>query len=64
MVVESEGGSVDSDDISDSVDDGEIFESLGEEDEGGEVAVISGCLGVLDVKTLVDDLEGTDVSVI
>jgi hypothetical protein len=64
VVVESEGSSVDSDDVSDSVNDGQIFESLGEEDEGGEVAVFSGSLGVLDVKTLVDDLEGTDVSVV
>jgi hypothetical protein len=64
VVVESEGGSVDSDDISDSVDDGEIFESLGEEDKGGEIAVISSSLGVLNVKALIDDLEGTDVSIV
>ncbi len=64
MVVESQGGSVDSDDISDSVNDGEIFESLGEEDKGGEVAVVSSSLGVFDVKTLVDDLEGTNVSIV
>jgi hypothetical protein len=41
VVVESEGSSVDSDDISDSVDNGEIFESLGEENKGSEVAVVS-----------------------
>lgn len=55
---------MDSDDISDPVDDGQIFESLGEENKGGKVAVVSGSLLVLDVETLVDDLEGADVSAV
>ena len=63
VVVESESGSVDSDDVSDSLDDWEIFESLGVENEGGIVAGVTGSLLVLDVEGWINDLEGADVSI-
>ena len=56
-IVESKGGSVDTDDISNSGDDGEIFESLGIEDEGSVVAGISSSLLALNVEALVNNLE-------
>ena len=55
-VVESEVGSVDSDDITESVYDWEVLESLGIDDNGGVVM-----LGLL-IKSWVNDLEGADVS--
>jgi hypothetical protein len=55
-VIESEVGSVDSDDITESVDDWEVLESLGIDDNGGVVM-----LGLL-IKSWVNDLEGADVS--
>ena len=56
-IVESKGGSVDTDNISNSGDDGEIFESLGIEDEGSVVAGISSSLLALNVEALVNNLE-------
>ena len=56
-IVESEGGSVDTDDVSNSGDDGEIFESLGVENEGGIVAGITSSLLALNVEALVNNLE-------
>lgn len=64
VVVESEGSSVDSDDVSDSLDDWQIFESLGVENEGGVVAGVSGSLLVFDVEGWINDLEGADVSLL
>lgn len=55
-VIESEVGSVDSDNITESVDDWEVLESLGIDDNGGVVM-----LGLL-IKSWVNDLEGADVS--
>ena len=63
VVVEPEGGSVNSDHISDFLDDGEIFEPLGVEDHGGEVASVSGSFLVLDMETAVHNFEGANVLV-
>lgn len=63
-VVEAEGSSVDTDDVTDSGDDGEVLESLGIQDDGGEVGAVAGALLALDVERGVDDLEGADVSVL
>ena len=52
------------DDISKLGDDWEILESLGVEDEGGEVAGITSSLLALDVEGLINDLERADVSVL
>ena len=52
------------DDVSEAGDDGEILESLGVEDEGGEVAGVSSSLLGLDVEAGVNDLERADVSVL
>lgn len=63
-IVQSQSSSVHSDDVSDSLDDGEIFESLGVQDEGGVVAGVSGALLLLEVERGVHDLEGADVSLL
>lgn len=63
-VVEAEGSSVDTDDVTEAGDNGEIFESLGVEDEGGVVRGVTGALLGLDVEGGIDDLEGADVSVL
>lgn len=63
-VVEAEGSSVDADDVSELGDDGEILESLGVQDDGGEVRAVTGSLLVLDIERGVYDLEGADVSVL
>ena len=63
-VVQAEGCSVHTDDVSKFADDGEIFEALGVEDKGGEVTGISGSLLGLDVEAGVDDLKRADVSVL
>ena len=55
---------MDSNDIPDSLNDGEIFESLGVEDDGGEVSAISGSFLVLHVETCVNHLEGADVLIL
>ena len=62
VVVKSEGDSVESDDITDSVDDGEVLESLGVDNNGG-VVVVRG-LGARGVEGRIDDLEGANVSVL
>lgn len=58
-VVEAESSSVDSNDVTKASDDGEIFESLGVENEGGELVVLA-----LVVKAGINDLEGADVSLL
>jgi hypothetical protein len=63
-VVEAEGSSVDTDDVTEAGDNGEIFESLGVEDEGSVVRSVTGALLGLDVEGGIDDLEGADVSVL
>lgn len=63
MFVESEDGSVDSDDITNSVDNGKIFEFVSVEDEGGIVVFASRFLS-LDVDRWVNDLEGADESLL
>ena len=55
---------MDTDDISETGDDGQVFESLGVEDEGGVVRSITGSLLGLDVERRIDDLEGADVSLL
>ena len=55
---------MDTDDISEAGDDGQVFESLGVEDEGCVVAGVAGALLGLDVEALVNNLEGADVSLI
>ena len=52
------------DDVTEAGDDGEIFESLGVEDEGGVVRGVTGSLLGLDVEGRINDLEGADVSVL
>ena len=64
VVVESEGGSVHSDDISDSLDDRQVFESLSVEHQSGIVTGIPSALLALDVERWVHNLEGADVSVL
>jgi len=63
-IVEAEGSSVNADDITEAGDDGEILESLGIEDDGGEVGAVTGSLLALDVEGGINDLEGADVSVL
>jgi len=63
-IVETEGGSVDTDDVSKASDYRQILESLGVEDEGCVVAGIARPLLGLDVETGINNLEGTDVSLI
>ena len=46
---------MDSNDVSDSVDDGEIFESLGVQNEGSIVAGVSSSLLVLEVERRIND---------
>ena len=62
VLVESEGSPVDSQDIANSVHNGEVFESLGVDDNGSEVVVAG--LGTLSVERVVDDLDGADVLVL
>ena len=50
-LVETEGGSVESDDVSESVDDREVLESLGVDHNSGELLAVQGG---------VDDLERAD----
>jgi hypothetical protein len=64
VVVESEGSSVNSDDISKSLNNGEIFESLGVQNQGSVVAGISASLLALDIETWVNNLKGANVSVL
>ena len=61
-VVEAEGGSVETDDVSDSAHDGHGFEFVSV-DDGGGVVVIGG-LGTGGVKGGVDNLEGANVFVL
>ena len=55
---------MDTDDITEAGDNGEIFESLGVEDESGVVRGVTGALLGLNVEGGIDDLEGADVSVL
>ena len=55
---------MDTDDISETGDDGQVFESLGVEDESGIVAGVSGSLLGLDVEAGINDLERADVSLV
>ena len=64
MVIKSESGSVDSNDISNSLNDGEIFESLGIQNDGGVVSAISGSLLVLNVEGGINNFEGADVLIL
>ena len=54
---------MDSDDISKSGNNGEIFKSLGIDDESGVVAGISSSFLTLKVEAGVNDLQGADVLV-
>lgn len=51
---------MDTNDVSEAGDDGEIFKSLGIEDEGSKVASISALL----VEALINNLERADVSLV
>jgi hypothetical protein len=64
MVIQSQGGSVDSNDISNSLNNGEIFKSLSVENDSGEVTSISSSLLVFDMKTRVNNFEGADVLIL
>lgn len=55
---------MDTDDVTEAGDDGEVFESLGVEDEGGVVRSVTGSLLGLDVEGRINDLERADVSVL
>ena len=55
---------MDTDDISETGDDGQVFESLGVENESGVVAGVSGSLLGLDVEAGINDLERADVSLV
>ena len=55
---------MDTDDISKAGDDGQVFESLGVEDEGSVVAGVAGSLLRLDVEARINNLEGADVSLV
>ena len=59
VVIDSHGGSVNSDDISESVDNWEVFESVGEDDEVSPLVLLSGA-----VEGSVNDLEGAYESVL
>ena len=56
---DSHVGSVDSDDVSDSVDDGEVLESLGVDHDLGELVGLG-----LGVEGGVNDLENADISIL
>ena len=65
-LVETKGGSMDTDDITDTGDDREVFETLGVEDKGGEVGGIrvwgfAGFGGVFDIDARIHDFYGADV---
>jgi len=62
VVVETESDSVESDDITDSVNNGEVLESLGVDDNGGVVVI--GGLGTRGVERRIDDLEGANVGIL
>jgi hypothetical protein len=55
---------VHTDDVTEAGDNGEVFESLGVEDEGGVVRSITGSLLGLDVERRIDDFEGANVSLL
>ena len=55
---------MDSDDVSKSVNDGEIFESLCVQDKGGVIAVITSSLLLLEVERWINDLKRADVSLL
>ena len=55
---------MDTDDISETGDDGQVFESLSVEDKSGVVAGVSGSLLGLDVEAGINDLERADVSLV
>ena len=59
VVIDSEGGSVDSDDVSHSVDNWEILKSVSEDNEVGPVVFLA-----RSVEGSVNDLEGADESVL
>ena len=52
------------DDVTEAGDDGEVFEALGVEDKGGVVRSITSSLLGLDVEGRINDLERADVSVL
>lgn len=52
-----------SDDVSDSLDNGEIFEFVGIENEGGIVAGVTCTFGVLEEKGVINDFQGANVSI-
>ena len=58
-VVEAEGGSVDTDNVTEAGDDGEVLEALSVENEGGELVLLA-----LHVDAGVNDLEGADVALL
>jgi hypothetical protein len=59
VIVHSHGGSVDSDDISESVDNWEVLKSVGEDDEVSPVVLLAGS-----VEGVINDLERADESVL
>ena len=59
VIIYSHGGSVDSDDISESVDNWEVLKSVGEDDEVGPVVLFAGS-----VEGVINDLERADESVL
>ena len=59
IVVKTKSDSVKSDDVSDSVNNREVLESLGVDNNSGEVVVAS--LGTSSVEGRVNNLEGADV---
>jgi hypothetical protein len=59
VFVHSHGGSVDSDDVSESVDNWEVLKSVGEDDEGSPVVLLAGS-----VERVINDLERADESVL
>jgi len=63
-LVNSNDSSVNSNNVSDSVDDWEIFEFVGVDDNGGVVRGVSSSLGRFDVNGWVDNLQGADVSLL
>ena len=63
-VVEAEGRSVDTDNVTKAGDNGEIFESLGVKDKSGVVRSITGSLLGLDVERWINDLKRANVSLL
>lgn len=63
-LVDSNDGSVNSDDVSNSVDDWEIFEFVGVNDNSGVVRGVSSSLGGFDVDGWVDNLQGADIGLL